>query len=74
MQISAFLKKSTPSILSLSGWLILASLAFETRWKRNEITELLKTRNQKIKSQESKNHIQSSVQNIDYNDNKSIII
>ena len=73
MQISAFLKKSTPSILSLSGWLVLASLAFETRWKRNEIRELLqstKKSNLKVKDQYN-----SSLETIDKSiDNKAIII
>ena len=76
MQISAFLKKSTPSILSLSGWLVLASLAFETRWKRNEIRELLQSRSKKANLvSKVKDQNNSSLETLDKSiDNKAIII
>jgi hypothetical protein len=53
-------------LLNLGSWLLLASLAIETRWKRNSVLELLHTPNKENK------------QTIDTvkttNDNKSVII
>lgn len=44
------LKQTAPSLLALGSWLILASLAFETRWKRNQVGQMLKEKKSTLKS------------------------
>jgi hypothetical protein len=62
-------------LLEIGGWLLLASLAIETRWKRNQVMELL-SRNQHLSSnQPYKEEIQINDPTVvSSNDNKPVII
>ena len=63
-------------LLEIGGWLLLASLAIETRWKRNQVMELLSSNQHLSRNQPDKEEIPINIDPkvVSSNDNKTVII